>query len=187
MAYSIYADHPYKVCKACGQELELAMFAKKSKYKYNSRCKACLSKRTFTPYYYPTADMQKIAVANNKRIYRYIYLYGTTAKICRGCNKNPVECRSAHCKECKRNARAAKERKYGFVKNKRKQKNDRLHLSDRYIRHLLKNSLKNVVENTTDIVIPPEIIQLKRQAIIIRRSIGARTKVPVTPEALAKL
>jgi hypothetical protein len=142
---------------------------------------------SFSVYYYPTAEMQKIAKQNGDRIKKDILLYGGTSKICRGCNKNPVALRNAHCTDCKRKARAAKSRKYGFAKNKRKQDNDRLHLRDRYVRHLIKSSLKTVIENISDIVIPPELVKLKRQELILRRSIGAGTNVPVTDKALAKL
>jgi hypothetical protein len=101
MAYSIYANHPYKICKSCGQERELIMFSKKSKYKYKSSCRLCVNKMSFSVYYYPTAEMQKIAKQNGDRIKKDILLYGGTSKICRGCNKNPVALRNAHCTNVK--------------------------------------------------------------------------------------
>jgi hypothetical protein len=174
---SPYANYLYKVCKNCEQELDLAMFAKKSKYKYYSRCKTCLSKRIFSVYSYSTAEMQAIAKDNNIRIHRDIYLYGTTAKICRNCNVHPVKLRNAFCKECKQKAKRAKEKKYGPERTKRRTKRNISNLGDVYVRRLIKNTLDKSIIDATTLIIPEELIEIKRKQILLRRYLGIGQKL----------
>jgi hypothetical protein len=121
--------------------------------------------------------MQAIAKENNIRIHRDIYLYGTTAKICRSCNVHPVKLRNAFCKECKRKANRAKEKKYGKEKSKRKNQKRISNLTDVYIRNLIKSTLDKSIIDTTTLNIPKELIEIKRKQISLKRDLGIGKKV----------
>lgn len=193
MRYSRYATHPYKVCTSCKQELELVMFHKKNAQCYKSKCKICYNKgnTSFTSYKYPTSEMQKRAELNHNNIWKLLNKGSVNKsskvviKLCRKCGEHPVPVANSFCNSCRKRAKRAKENTPEI--RKKKQRKKCLNLSNCYVKGLIRAEISKHVKNFSRDDIPDELVKVKRQALVLRRSIGARTKTPLTSKALARL
>jgi hypothetical protein len=161
----------HKTCKECGINHELAMFHKKggSNNKYRSKCKICdnPSGRSYSVYYYKTVEMQKKAQLNARRIAKSMSIGRPT---CIKCNNHTLR-RGTLCPDCKIIAKRLKYKQRDKNRSHTKWQRKIENLSGSYIRGLLFPHAIRKQLNISSIDIPQDLIDLKRQQILLLRTI----------------
>ena len=159
----------HKTCKECGITYEIVMFAKKSKYRYRSKCRICnnITGATFSIYKYPIAEMQKKAELNCRRILIEIQLGKPK---CIKCNTF-VNRRAKLCSNCKfialREKYKQRDKRRSRTKSQRKIEN----LSGSYVRNLIFPYALRKEFNISGKDIPQDVMNLKRKQIQLLRTI----------------
>lgn len=162
----------HKTCKQCGVTHELSMFHKKGgEYnKLRSKCKICYnpSGKSYTPYYYPSSEMQQLAKLNNKRLTKQILLGPPK---CYKCNE-PTDRRGKLCMNCKhmsiRLKRKRLEKKRSTIKSRNKRKN----LASSYIKSVIVQQKDKMFYGLQRSDILEDLIELKRKQISLLRKIS---------------
>jgi|LauGreDrversion4_2_1035121.scaffolds.fasta_scaffold622118_2 hypothetical protein len=159
----------HKTCKQCGVNHEIVMFSKKGKYKYCSRCRICnsLTGFSYSIYRYPTAEMQKMAELNHRRLRKDMRVGKPT---CIKCDNHTTR-RGTLCPDCKVIAKRAKykqrDKKRSHTKSQRRIEN----LAGCYVRKLIFPHSMRKEFNISNTDIPQDLIDLKRQQILLLRTI----------------
>lgn len=161
----------HKTCKECGVTHELSMFHKKGgKYnKLRSKCKICYnpSGKSYTCYYYPTSEMQRLAELNNKRLTKEIRL---GAPKCHKCNE-PTNRRGKLCMNCKsisiRLKKRRMEKKRSAIKSRKKREN----LASSYIKSLIVQQKDRIFYGLKRSDISEDLIELKRTQLSLIRQL----------------
>lgn len=160
----------HKTCKQCGITYEVAMFNKKSKYKYQSKCKLCFnpSGRAYSKYYYPTAEMQKVAIQNANKIYKLFY-HGVP--VCIKC-ATIIDRRGKLCASCKKKALRIKESRHRPKRDQRKKKN----LTGSFVRKSILSNNDRYIYGLKPADIPQEIVELKRKQLLLKRQLKSDSR-----------
>lgn len=160
----------HKTCKQCGITHELVMFHKKGGVnKYNSKCKICdnPSGRSYSVYYYKTVEMQKEAQLNARRIAISMSIGAPT---CIKCDNHTVR-RGTLCPNCKVIAKRLKYKQRDKKRSRTKSQRRIENLAGCYVRNLIFPHSMRKQFNISSIDIPQDLIDLKRQQILLLRTI----------------
>lgn len=161
----------HKTCKQCGITHELAMFHRKggNSNKYRSKCRICNnpSGRSFSVYHYPNAEMQKIAELNHRRLHIEIQ---QGKPICIKCDNLTVR-RGTLCPNCKVIAKRLKYKERDKKRSRTKSQRRIENLAGCYVRKLIFPHSMRKEFNISNTDIPQDLIDLKRQQILLLRTI----------------
>ena len=152
------------------------MFIKKSKHRYRSRCRICISKtgRSFSPYFYATPELTKIATRNRKLLDQRLSRGLPTCPTCPKCNAYTDRLEKL-CVNCKKEAirvrRRKKDKKNAKEKYNRKIKN----LAGSYIRTVLIQHKDRKLLGMSRSDIPQNLIDLKRKQLSLLRQLRSKT------------
>jgi hypothetical protein len=156
------------------------MFIKKSKYSYRSRCRICISKtgRSFSPYFYATPELTKIATRNRKLLDQRLSRGVSTCPTCPKCNvhtdrlgKLCVNCKKEVIRVRKRRRDKRRDKKKAKIKLKRRVMN----LANSYIRSVLIQQKDRKLLGMSRSDIPQDLIDLKRKQLLLLRKLQSKT------------
>jgi hypothetical protein len=163
-----------KLCKKCGIERDRDLFNKKgtscSPGRRVSTCRLCQSTSgiVYSFYNYPTKEMDQIArknsvILNRKLRNKAITISKKTArfKLCTRCNVENVPFKKQICIPCRK--------KEDQRRQKERDKKQITLIKEKYIKHLLRASLKEYEISSYDI--PQDLIELKRKQILLIRKL----------------